>query len=80
MLRPREGERPNPEARNAPESPAITPERQPLVAPEHFTHNLPDRLRRAAKTPLSKDRRHCRRPYSVGTQENPLTRVVVGGG
>src|SRR5688500_14587612 len=23
---------------------AITPERQPLVAPEHLTHNLPDRL------------------------------------
>ncbi|GAB2952207.1 hypothetical protein GCM10023080_008490 [Streptomyces pseudoechinosporeus] len=57
---------------------AITPERQPLVAPEHFTHNLPDRLRSKAETPLSKEWRHCRRSYSVGTQENPLTRLAVG--
>jgi hypothetical protein len=37
VLRPREGERPISEAPTAPESPAITPERQPLVAPD--THH-----------------------------------------
>lgn len=34
VLRPREGERPSSEARTAHRSPAITPERQPLVAPD----------------------------------------------
>jgi hypothetical protein len=34
VLRPREGERPHSEARTAHRSPAITPERQPLVAPD----------------------------------------------
>ena len=37
VLRPREGERPHSEARTAHRSPAITPERQPLVAPD--THH-----------------------------------------
>src|SRR5689334_17887323 len=37
VLRPREGERPLSEARTAPETPAFTPERQPLVAPD--THH-----------------------------------------
>src|ERR1044072_4829263 len=59
-------------------SPAITPERQPLVAPEHFTHNLRTGSAKTGEDPPVQGRRRCRRPCPVGTQENPLTRLAVG--
>lgn len=81
VLRPREGERPHSEARTAHRSPAITPERQPLVAPDTH-HAQPCWTGSAgwAKTPLSKSRRTCRRPCSVGTQGIPPPDRLSGYG
>src|ERR1044072_57231 len=81
VLRPREGERLHSEAPIAHRSPAITPERQPLVAPDTH-HAQPCWTGSAvwAKTPLSKSRRTCRRPCSVGTQGIPPPDRLSGDG
>ncbi|GHE09845.1 hypothetical protein GCM10010339_63550 [Streptomyces alanosinicus] len=59
-------------SRTAPESPAITPERQPLVAPDtHHAQPCWTGFAGWAKTPLPESRRHCRRLCPVGTQSLP---------
>lgn len=81
VLRPREGERLHSAAQLAPESPAITPERQPLVAPDtHHAQPCWTGFAEWAKTPLSKSRRHCRRLCSVGTQDVPRPNRLPGYG
>ncbi|GGW87879.1 hypothetical protein GCM10010297_06370 [Streptomyces malachitofuscus] len=66
---------------HAPESPAITPERQPLVAPDtHHAQPCWTGFAGWTKTPLSKNRRHCRRFCSVGTQEFPRPDRLSGYG
>ncbi|GGV24510.1 hypothetical protein GCM10010293_21830 [Streptomyces griseoflavus] len=67
--------------RDAPESPAITPERQPLVAPDtHHAQPCWTGFAGRAKTPLSKSRRHCRRLCPVGTQRFPRPDRLSGCG
>lgn len=63
VLRPRKGERPRTEAGTASESPAITPERQPLATHSRnlFGQALPD-----GRNPPVRSRRHCRRPTRWG--------------
>lgn len=81
VLRPREGERLRPVARIAPELPAITPERQPLVAPDtHHAQPCRTGFAGVGEDPLSKSRRHCRRLCSVGTQELPRPNRLSGDG
>ncbi|RPF36338.1 hypothetical protein EDD92_6374 [Streptomyces sp. TLI_185] len=81
VLRPREGERPHSEAQTAHRSPAITPERQPLVAPDtHHAQPCWTGFAEPAKTPLPKSRRQGRRLCSVGTQELPQPNRLSGYG
>ncbi|MDH6567716.1 hypothetical protein M2164_002868 [Streptomyces sp. SAI-208] len=81
VLRPREGERPHSEARTAHRSPAITPERQPLVAPDtHHAQPCWTGFAGWAKTPLSESRRTCRPLCSVGTQGIPRPDWLSGYG
>lgn len=72
VLRPRQGERPCGQTHCAPWSPAITPERQPLVAPDAARATLLGRPCRNRRRPP------CPRPAtvpparSVGTQKSRL--------
>lgn len=81
VLRPRKGERPTRRRTTAPESPAITPERQPLVAPDtHHAQPCWTGFAGWAKTPLPKSRRQGRRLCSVGTQVVPRPDWMSGCG
>lgn len=81
VLRPREGERPYSEARTAHRSPAITPERQPLVAPDtHHAQPCWTGFTEWAKTPCPRAGAPWRRPCSVGTQEPPRPNRLSGYG
>src|SRR5689334_17731365 len=80
VLRPREGERPYPKVQLHPNHRRSPPSDNHWSRLTHITHNLLDRLRRTAKTPLPKNRPHCRRPYSVGTQKVRRPDWVSGAG
>src|SRR5690349_6850762 len=63
VLRPRKGERPDTKACTASASPAITPERQPLVT---RVRNPIGQALPAGRNPPVRSRRHCRRPARWG--------------
>src|SRR5690349_23388189 len=80
VLRPREGERPRLRREHAPAAPAITPERQPLVAPDTHHAQPAGQAPPNGRDPPVQGPAPLPPPLLGGDPENPLTRLAVGVG